>query len=70
MSAHVENLGRAARMLKLMGDREWEGVPLKDIIEDIYLAQRAAIEVDALSRIVETPANVIPLDTYSRRVGA
>lgn len=74
MSAHIENLGRAARMLKRMedigGPSELEGVALREIIEDIYLAQRAAIRVDALSRIVEPPTNVIPIDTFSRRVGA
>lgn len=73
MSAHVENLGRAARMLKRLDDiggpSELEGVPIKEIIGDVLLAQRVAIEADALNRLLAPPSNVIPIDTFSRRVG-
>lgn len=71
MNSHIENLGRAARILKRLhdigGPAELEGVPWQDVIDDVLLAQRKAIEADLLFRL-ELPDNVVPIDRWS--VGA
>lgn len=77
MSQHAANLGRAARMLKRLDDiggpSELEGVPLKEIVADVQLAQHRAYMAEAMERVgldAPPPDNVIQLDTFSRRVGA
>lgn len=80
MSAHAENLGRAARLLRRIasiegGPNEFEDVPLETIIEDVLTAQMAAYADAALGRtfacdIDESAglAEVVELNGYSRKV--
>ena len=73
MSRYAENLGRAARMLKRLdeigGPSELEGVSLKEIIEDVLIAQNHAFMDEAIGRIwVEPDSNVV--DIHSRKVFA
>ena len=82
MSEHAANLGRAARLLRRIADidgpREFEGVPLDAIIEDVLIAQRETFMREAYERTglgggrlsqTTAPENVIPFpDQHSRRV--
>lgn len=79
MSAHADNLGRAARILKRLADLEgpaqFEGVRLKDIIGDVLAAQNAAYMAAAVDRtfacnVDESAgmADVVELQGYSRKV--
>lgn len=73
MSAHADNLGRAARLLKRIGDiegpSEFEGVALTEIVGDVLMAQNRAYMDEAMRRAAgELPDNVVLLDSYSRRV--
>jgi len=78
MSRYAENLGRAARMLKRLDDiggpSELEGVPLKEIIDDVLTAQNHAFMDEAIGRIrverdtTPLPENVVVFDHYSRKV--
>lgn len=77
MSRYADNLGRAARTLKRLGDiggpSEIEGVSLKEIINDVLEAQNRAFMDEALRRVsLESSLqdNVVDLHGFSRKVGS
>ncbi len=78
MSEHADNLQRAARLIRRMaeirgGPDEFEGVRLTDIAVDCVLAahaERVRELADRFARPAPASDNVIPIDTFSRKVGA
>lgn len=60
MSAHADNLGRAARLLKRLADlpgqtETFEDVTLSEIIGDVLLAQNEAFIREAYERVALAP---------------
>ena len=81
MSAHVENLNRAARLLRRIGDAggvsEFEGVTLTEIVGDVLMAAhlvRTSELGDALvyrcNPMLAELAEVVDLHDFSKKVGA
>ena len=78
-SSYVENLGRAATLLKRLhelGQESYEGVSMVEIVGDVLQAQHQAITAEAQQRIIFRcdvdesggVADVIELHGFSRKV--
>lgn len=79
MSAYVENLGRAVRLLRRLSDlgqTEYEGATLTEIVGDVLMAQHQAITQEAVDRVAfrcnvdesAGMAEVYELHSHSRKV--